>query len=424
MKVSCPNCQRVLQAPDDWAGRTVKCPSCKKPITLPHSDAHHDLGFDLGSLDAIENAGEAVISDRKGKPMSLKEAMAASVAQQPDAPAESDPRIRSCPKCGQKVRSDDVYSDLICRHCGAGIPGREIVETEQARYTSSMAGRMTTKVSFYTGFTGAALYPIPAFPSILVGAGVALAAITVPLLATLAFTQSASLNPVNEPRGGDGDTAGWVGYFLTVMFALEAVYFGAVGYYILIDTIRSTAAGNEQPPGLTWNVINLGAALGGYAALLAFYAIVVTVVLGGLPTNAETLGKLSDPWRLLIIAALTFGVPMNMIGLASSHALDGLNPVRVFRSLGRLVGHYIFLFLIVLLYLCIYVALMYGIMSWAGPVIMEAAQKGLSAGFFRMIGGIAAWSMLIALGFYFSYSIGRILGLFTRSYREEIDFEL
>jgi hypothetical protein len=37
---------------------------------------------------------------------------------------------------------------------------------------------------------------------------------------------------------------------------------------------------------------------------------------------------------------------------------------------------------------------------------------------------IAAWSLLVGLGFYFAYSIGRILGLFTRSYREQIDFEL
>ena len=134
------------------------------------------------------------------------------------------------------------------------------------------------------------------------------------------------------------------------------------------------------------------------------------------PTSKEALDNLSSPWRLLVIAILTFSVPMNMIGLASSHALDGLNPLRVFKSIGRVIGHYTFLFLIVLLYLCIYVALMYGIMSWAVPYILDAMQKGLSGGLLRMLLGIAAWSLLIGLAFYFAYSIGRVLGLFTRKY--------
>src|SRR5689334_5873980 len=110
MKVSCPNCQRVLQAPDEWGGRTVKCPSCKKPIALPKGDAPEDLGIEFGSLESLEGGGEAVISDRRGKPMKMKEAQAAAVVAQQNGPPVplGDPLVRACPKCGQKVRTEDV----------------------------------------------------------------------------------------------------------------------------------------------------------------------------------------------------------------------------------------------------------------------------------------------------------------------------
>jgi hypothetical protein len=117
-------------------------------------------------------------------------------------------------------------------------------------------------------------------------------------------------------------------------------------------------------------------------------------------------------------------VPMNMIGLSSSHALDGLNPVRTFRSIGRVGGHYFFLFLIMLLYLGMYIGGVALVMKWAGPAIMDAANKGMEVGFFKMLGGPIAWCVLIGLGFYFSYMIGRVLGLFARSYKEHLEFDL
>lgn len=54
---------------------------------------------------------------------------------------------------------------------------------------------------------------------------------------------------------------------------------------------------------------------------------------GRIPSSLGDLEALSKPGSLVVLALMTFGVPMNMIGLSSSHALDGLNPVRVFRSI-------------------------------------------------------------------------------------------
>jgi len=353
--------------------------------------------------------------------MTLAEAQAAAAAAETRPSKVIDPRIRTCPQCRREARSEDIYIDLICNHCGMVIPGHELAD-KSTKYTDGLSGRMTAGVSFYAGFTGALAYPSRAIAAILLAAGIAIAAIAVPMLGILAFTSAASLNPAS---GEDAATSSaWVGMFLTTMFMLEGVYFGAVAYYAAIDAIRATTAGNEQPPNLTWNVVNLGAALAGYAAMIALYAVIVVALAGGLPTQQERLDQLMQPLNLVILGILTFGVPMNMIGLASSHAMDGLNPVRVARSIGRLFGHYLFLFLIVLIYLGLNFGVMFAIMSWAGPAIQTAAREGMKAGLLNVLGGVAAWGIVVGAGFYFAYCIGRVLGLFCRTYRQQIDFEM
>jgi hypothetical protein len=422
MKVACPKCQKVLQAPDEWAGKTVKCPSCKRQINLPTiiSEDEPDLSFDMNSLDSVEDAGEAMQRKRGRRKMKLKEAQAAAETDEP-----GDPHVRVCPTCRQKIKNDDVYLDLICRNCGGAVPGLDSGDRRGGRYTSALTGRLKADTSFYTGFGSAILYPIRGLDSVLKATGIALAAIAVPLLGVLAFTQSAQLNDAEAAKRAGADSAAWVGIFLTVAFVVEAIYFGAVAYYVLIDTIRTTSSGSERAATITWNVVNLGAALGGYIALIIFYALIALALIGGVPTGwGPVQTALSSPGKLFVIALLTFGVPMNILGLSSGHPLDGLNPIRVFHSIAKVIGHYIFLFLIVLLYLGLYMGLTVGVMGWVGPFIRGAMTQGLATGFVRMIIGIAAWAGVIGVGFYFAYSMGRILGLFSRSYRNQLLFDL
>lgn len=429
MKLKCPNCKKTLKVPRKFAGKQIKCPSCNGPVQIPATaakkkDTQKKQVFDMASLGAIEAGGEAVIRDRQEKPMTLAEAQAqaAAAAAAGKGPSEpEDPRIRTCPQCGQKARSEDIYIDLICKHCGTPIAGYEVVDKTN-KYTDGIAGRMAKGVSFYAGFTGALGYPSRAVAAILLAVGIAILAIAVPMLGILAFTEAASLNPIAAEENADASS--WVGMFLTAMFLLEGVYFGAVAYYAAIDVIRATTSSNEQPPDLTWNIVNLGAALGGYVALIAIYAVIVMALAGGLPTTPERFDQLSKSSNLAILGILTFSVPMNMIGLASSHAMDGLNPIRVARSIGRLFGHYLFLFLVVLIYLGLNFGVMFAIMSWAGPAIQLAAQEGMDAGLVKVLGGIGAWGVVVGAGFYFAYCIGRVLGLFCRTYREQIDFEM
>lgn len=425
MKVKCSNCQKTFHAPDEWVGRKVKCPKCKHPVSLAKDDTEFDI--DLGSLGAIEAGGQALVVERKGKPMTLKEAQAAAAAAagptKAAAPAQ-DPTLRTCPQCGAKVRVIDLYSEVLCRHCGGGIPPVEEKETELVGFKVAAEG-LAGRVSFYAGFTGAALYPIPAIAFILTAMGIAIGAIMVPLFGLLGLLQASALNSATKQQEG---SLAWVGTFLAAMFAVEGAYFGSVAYYCLIDTIRSTTAGNENPPALTWNITKIGSALGGYAALIGFYLVVVLVLVlasgHGVPTSMEDLEVLGHPVSLAILAIMTFSIPMNIIGLASTEMMDGLNPAKVAISIGRLIGHYIFMFLIILIYMGFYVGVLYAVMSWAGPAMMEAAAKGIAVGYKSVIGGILGWGVLIGMGFYFAYMIGRILGLFARTYKERMEFGL
>ncbi len=432
MKVSCPSCKKSFQATHEMAGRRVRCPACKQPMSVPAAGepTSHDLSFDLRNLDSMEEGGEAIIRE-KGKHVTLKEAQAAAAAGLEGQPAPKvakyDPTIRICPQCREKVVSKDIYCDLICRNCGAAIPGFEI-QQEETRYTT-MSERIRNPVTFYNGFTSAVAYPIPSLGSIGLAAVVALAIIAVPVMAILGFTGASSANEVSREK----TDFGWVGTTMMAFFVGEAIYFGAVGYFSLIDSIRTTTSGTEQPPPLTWSLSKIGPALGGYAALLGLYSIAAVLLVvtqkGAMPENmADFTEYLGRPFPLVILALLTFGVPMNLIGLSSTHLADGLNPIKVGPSIGKTIGHYIFLFLIVLLYLGFYTGVMVAVMNWAWPQLQAAAQRDADASlgqtFFKVFMALVAWAVLIAAALYFSYVMGRVLGLFSRTYKDKLSFEL
>ncbi len=425
MKASCPECKKSFKAPDEWAGKRVRCPACKKPITLPESDADSS-SLDFSTLSSLESGGEAVEFERKS--MTLKEAQAAAAVAEKSSstgqPVKKDPYLRTCPRCGQKVRAADIYTDVICNHCGAGIPGQDVEVGEKAKFTDGMAGRLQTKVSFYSGFTGAVLYPLPGITHILTAIGIGLGVIVVPLGGILAFLGASQLNEQAERVD-----FGWVGPVMGIAFTVEGIYFSAVAYYLLIDTIRATTSGNESPPSLTWNVINLGSALGGYVILLVAYALLVcllTLFSGGsfIPTGSEDVELLLQPLNLILLAVLTFGVPMNIIGLSSNTAMDGLHPVKVAKSIFQTLGHYTFLYLIFVMAMGFIIGLMIALMSWAGPALIDAIQKGIKEGIGKLLIGLGAWAVVIGFMFYAAYAMGRILGLFARTYREDLELEV
>ncbi len=433
MNVRCPHCERKLEVRDEWAGRSVRCPACKKGFKLPaktkqQADRSPSTGIDLDALSRIETAGHGLV-DERGRPVRVAPTQAAEETPGQQRPAASGSETtRICPYCRTKVKTEDNYSEVLCPHCWRVIPAADRPADKQgkdAKFSGSLIGRIQPAVGFYAGFGSAALYPIPGTVWILMGMGLAALAICLPVGVLVAFATATGLNPI----AGETDTT-WVGPVLALMFLIEGIYFGAVNYHILIDSIRSTVVGGETPSPLPWNPIALGTALLGYLGIAVYYliilAILIVVAYGRLyiPNSLSELSALTKPGYLVAIAVITFTVPMNVIGLASSNTWDGFNPYKIGKSVAQTVGHYMFLFLIVCLFLMLYTGLMTLVMSWAGKAIFNAMEHGIEQGLVPVLIGLGAWSVLIGAGFYFAYVLGRILGLFARSYREKLAFDL
>lgn len=418
--------------PETFAGKAIKCPACMRAIRVPEIEdgiEKPEDRLDLGNLAAIEEGGQVLERKRKlfQRRMSLKQAQdVAGEPQEIAAAKQRDPNMRVCAVCHAWVRAPDPYVEVICTDCGKAIPSELSSEGAlKARYADSLVGRMTTPVTFYTGFLSAVLYPWPAMMWILLGIVVALAAILIPSGIVIGFTAATALNPLSQ-----GSDLGWVGLFLTVMFAAEGAYFGAVNYHILIDSIRTTVAGSEQPPALTFNPTSLGTAVMGYLAIAAYYVAIAAALVflahGGivLPQTKEQFHQLRTPGNLAILALVTFMVPMNVIGLASGRWIDGLNPARVARSILRCISHYAFLFMIVVIFLGFYSAVMMGVVEWAAGALIRSMREGVQKGMITLAWAMIAWAAVIGAGFFFTYSLGRILGLFARTYREHLDFDI
>ncbi|NLX15092.1 MAG: hypothetical protein GXY44_15780 [Phycisphaerales bacterium] len=312
-----------------------------------------------------------------------------------------------------------MYAELICAQCGADIPSTITPNSGYAKFNQDV-GVNKSKINFYNGFTGAITYPLPGITAIFIGMAAALGLIALPVIGAVGIVALSGLNEAAQKT-----EVTWLGHFMLGMFALEAVFFGALAYYLMIDTIRATAAGHEQPPSLTWSIARIGSAVIGYLALITFYALVVLIVFAlsgkGIPTD---ISSIMQPSYMVILTLLTFPIPMNIIGLASGNMANGFHPKKILLSIGRLIGHYLFLYLIVVLYMGLYIGGMIAVMNWAAPKMMGAAKEGMDAGFFNLISGALAWTVLVGLGFYFAYMLGRILGLFARTYRPRLAFEL
>ncbi len=77
-RIQCSNCRKFMIVEDEMRGRQVECLICSKPIT----------------------------ADVDQKPP------ATSAAATPD-----DPQIRSCPKCGSRMRVSSTAARVRCPKC-------------------------------------------------------------------------------------------------------------------------------------------------------------------------------------------------------------------------------------------------------------------------------------------------------------------
>ena len=434
MNIECPACNKAIDVPESWAGKRVRCLGCQEPFTVPAPQGRATGSADpmpesLGDLALLEQT--ATSPDDDGfETEDFEGAPSTQTIIAPEKADDEDGRTRICPHCGKTVRATDEFSAVLCSHCQHSVPARTPrPQTTDARPTPRGARPGEEAGGFYAEFLSAFLYPLPGLGSLVLGMVIAAGAIFLPVGILLGMAIGAGRNPITEAAD-----VTWVKPLLSFFFLVEAVYFGGVGYYLLVDTIRCTGQGLGKPPPLTWNLTSVTTALIGYAGLATYYLIIGLIIIYvtndwtlKIPTTLEDFERYKSPAYLAIFAVVTFTVPMNVIGLGSARMLEGFSPYRILISIRRTATNYCFLFLIVCLYLAIYVGLMASVVGWASDKVLMAIEAYSEQGtqsFPDVAAGLGAWSVLIGVGLYFAYVMGRLLGLFVKSYRRRLAFDL
>jgi hypothetical protein len=442
-----------LKVPDGWAGRTARCPHCKDPFSVPGKastaaatrepeppaapDEPGAVNLQaLAGLVPEERAPVPVELDappprrRSGwfKPKPPKEV----AKKQPNVVKGADGKTyRICPHCGRQVRTDDLYMDLFCSNCGKTIPATTAVdEINLPRGQALLGGRgkdVDHTVSFYDGLLPAFGYPAGALESILMGTAVAIGVIVLPMAVIMGLVAVMKMEPVD----GDKFTVGnWPGMMMGGMLLVQLIYCAGVGFYALIDSIRSTTSGAEKPPALTFNLMTVAGGLLSYAGFVICYSLLLVLGIkmfgnyqGDLPKTIDGLKEvLNTSWMYGYLAVLTFFMPITIIGLASGQGLQGLNPMRAVRSIAASGFHYFFLYCIVLVYAGLAGVALAQTLAYTGQSIADVYRKGIEQSAGSMAIGVVFWGLLMMGGFYGQYVLGRILGLFAREFKYKMAY--
>jgi len=448
MKVACPNCRSRLDVPDEWSGRVARCPRCKAPFTVPDAAKAQDQqaageapsennGIDLDALAALEPGGlvEPVLPKDVPPPKRPKKRAKGAPPSAPSKPQvvrTPDGKIfRICPHCGHQIKVEEVQTEVLCGNCWKTVPAlTESEETHVPEGQTLIGGLARTRgrtVGFYDGLMLAFGYPVGSLNSIAVGTLVATGIILVPTLLLMGIIGVMRLEPV---YGHEIEVPEWIRPAIVITLLAELVYFAGVGYYALIDSIRSTLSGSEKPPELVWNLTTVTNSLISYMGFLLFYASLATAGFWlirseplSLPTSLEDFQELLTPGGLVLLAVLTFFVPMTIIGMGMGRGLQGLNPIRTVQSILGTISHYIFLYCIVLVYASLYGVAVAVMLDYSGKSIMDLVQHGIEQGVPRVVLGVVAWGLLVGVGFYGQIVLGRILGLFARTFERHLAFE-
>jgi hypothetical protein len=84
IRVKCSECQQTLKAEERHAGRTVRCPACRAPVTIPPIEPQ----FDEETLDPFADDAETpAVKEREPDPPQRQKKVEPKAAKAPETPA-------------------------------------------------------------------------------------------------------------------------------------------------------------------------------------------------------------------------------------------------------------------------------------------------------------------------------------------------
>ncbi|MCA9115147.1 MAG: RDD family protein [Planctomycetaceae bacterium] len=112
VKVRCPQCRKVMAAPDKARGKAIRCTECKTPVRVPAGDSKEKPTRSKSASGSSSRRKAAVDEDDLFGSLDLRMA--------------EDRSIRMCPGCGTQVDEENID----CPKCGVnidtGLPGVEM----------------------------------------------------------------------------------------------------------------------------------------------------------------------------------------------------------------------------------------------------------------------------------------------------------
>jgi DNA-directed RNA polymerase subunit RPC12/RpoP len=425
MKLRCPRCRQKLTVPDDYGGKAVRCPACNRTFSVPKVQAAvgsaAEPGLDLDDLARLESSGDV---------LSKKELAKSSAALETQKPRQES--LRVCPHCRKEVQAQDPHAEVLCSHCWHPIPAM-VKGAKPVAAAAIIARTDDGSTVFYGGLISCLSYPLPALGSLFAAVLVAVSAALLPVaLITGLFraTERSSASPI--PGLSQPSLAGVTMLLLTI-FGGEVFFFFAVAVHLFVDVVRTTYAGTDRPPNLTWSPRQWGTSLLAYVVFVVYYAL-MTYLLASLTVDENVLdmllkGHLSEvaasggSGLLAGIVIISAAIPMSIIGIAISSVLDGLNPVNVVRSIARTHVHYAFLVLL----LCLY-GLMFGaafaqiLFDWFLPRFSKMVAGSSQGDVAQVALALLVWGVVMGVFFYGAYVLARLHGLFARTFHKDLTF--
>ncbi len=322
--------------------------------------------------------------------------------------------------------------EVLCSHCWEPIPSASSTDAYETTDIKLVGYKGTDKsdIGFYDGLSTSFGYPFQAVGSVLTAVAAAIAVILVPVALMTAVGQAVEQAAAGTVQGVQEADLSLVQILLRGVFLLQVLFFTAVGLHAFLDVIRATAIGNETPPQLNWNPSQWGKSVVATVALLVYYTVMTYIVLflaekgtPDIPTSidavAATLARPGVITGLVIVSSI---VPMNLIGLSLGSVGQGLNPVNALKSILKTHVHYVFLVTLVCVFGAMALAAFVVILKEFLPVVDDMVTKSGEGKLFTVALGLLAWGLVIGFVFIATYVLGRMHGLFARTFRKKLMF--